>query len=166
MTAGASPGTDTESVQGLLADLGYRGDNLTEESLGRVPRPQIMRGQALTLVHKLLVGFIVEHLPPSRPASDEASELTDIDSSTRSCVERLIKLIFCSDEYVSRCQETQAGIDKQIELWNFLSRNASRRPFDRALVTIISGHVNSGFLSQLRTKHLPQKENHVRFACK
>jgi hypothetical protein len=50
----------------------------------------------------------------------------------------LIRLFFCSDEYASKCQDTQAGIDKQIELWNFLSRNAPERPYDQVVDKIIS----------------------------
>jgi hypothetical protein len=47
-------------------------------------------------------------------------------------------MLFCSDEYVSKSQETQAGIEKPIELWNYLIRNTSGRPYDQKVYKIIS----------------------------
>jgi hypothetical protein len=137
MTVEAVPGPAVEFDESDLADYEYTDDSITEESLRSVPRIQVRRGQTLTFIHELLVRFLREDLPPSQLAGDETSELIDIDSSIRFCVEELIRLFFCSDEYVSRCQDRQAAINKQIELWNFLSRNAPERPYDRVVDKII-----------------------------
>jgi hypothetical protein len=61
-----------------------------------------------------------------------------MERSIRGCVETLISLFLCGDQYPARCQDTPAGIDKQIELWNFVSRNPPWRPYDQFVEKIIS----------------------------
>jgi hypothetical protein len=70
--------------------------------------------------------------------ADETRHPSEIEDSIRSQVDSLISLFFCSDEYTSKSQESQAGIDKRIELWNHLARNTSERPYDHVVEKIIS----------------------------
>jgi hypothetical protein len=138
MTAEAALVALSELDEGDPVDYRYTGDSVTEESLRSIPRLQATRGETFSFIQESLVGFLREDLPYSQLVGDETSESNDMASSIRSCVEGLIRLFFCSDEYASKCQDRQAGIDKQIELWNFLSRNAPERPSDQVVDKIIS----------------------------
>jgi hypothetical protein len=86
MTADSAPGPGHELDERNLADYRYTGDDITEESLGSIPRLQVRRGQKLAFMQELLVRFLLEDLPPSQPAGDETSELKDMDSSIPFCV--------------------------------------------------------------------------------
>jgi hypothetical protein len=81
MTAEAAPRPGPELNEGDIADYGYRGNDITEESLGSVPRLQIRRRPKLTFMQELLIRFLLEDLPPSQPAGDEMGELNDMNSS-------------------------------------------------------------------------------------
>jgi hypothetical protein len=128
MIAEAVPRSGPEFDEGEIADSEFAGDSITEESLGSVPRLQVRRGETLTFIQELLIRFLHEDLSPSQPGGKETSERKDMERSIRGCVETLISLFFSGDQYPARYQDTPAGIDKQIELWNFVSRNAPGRP--------------------------------------
>jgi hypothetical protein len=92
----------------------------------------------LKFIQELRIRFLLEDLPPSQPGGKETSERKDMERSIRGCVETLISLFFCGDQYPARCQDTPAGIGEQIELWNFVSRNAPGGPYDQVVEKIIS----------------------------
>jgi hypothetical protein len=138
MIAEAAPRSGPEFDEGEIADYEFTGDRITEESLGSIPRLQVRRGETLTFIQELLIRFLLEDLPPSQPGGKETSERKDMERSIRGCVETLILLFFCGDQYPARCQDTPAWIDKQIGPWNFVSRNAPGRPYDQVVAKIIS----------------------------
>jgi hypothetical protein len=108
MTAEAPPwpGGGPELDEGNRADYEHTGNVIKDESITRAPRLQVTRRQTLIFIRELLVRFLLEHFLPSQPAGDETSEPNDMDGSIRSCMEGLIRRIFGSDRYVSRCQHT------------------------------------------------------------
>jgi hypothetical protein len=110
MTAEAALVDLPELDIGDPVDYRYTGDSITEESLRNIPRLQVTREETLSFIQELLVGFLLADLPSSQLVGDETSESNYIASSIRSCVEGLIRLLFCSDEYASKCQDTQAII--------------------------------------------------------
>jgi hypothetical protein len=130
MTAEAALVALPELDQGDPVDYRYTGDSITQESLRSIPRLQVTRGETLSFIQELLVGFLLEDLPSSQLVGDETSESNDLASSIRSCVEGLIRLFFCGDEYASKCQDTQAGIDKIISI---MSIPASEGSCERSL---------------------------------
>jgi hypothetical protein len=121
-----------------LADYEYSGDGITEDSLENVPRRQERAKQTLTFIRELLVQLLLEDLPQGEATSDDTRHPSEVEDSIRSLADNLITLFFCSDEYVSKSQETQAGIDKQIGLWNYLERNTPERPYVHIVDKIIS----------------------------
>jgi hypothetical protein len=121
-----------------LADCAYAGDSITEDALETISRFQVRKGETLTFIRELLVRFLCEDSPSHEPVGDDTSDSNDIENSIRSQVDNLITLFFCGDEYVSKSQETQAGIEKQVELWNYLARNTPGRPYDQVVDKIIS----------------------------
>jgi hypothetical protein len=138
MIAEAAPRSGPEFDEGEIADYEFTGDSITEESLGSVPGLHVRRGETLIFIQELLIRFLLEDLPPSQSGGKETSERKDRERPIRGCVETLISLFFCGDQYPARCQDTPAGIDKQVELWNFVSRNAPGWSYDQVVEKIIS----------------------------
>jgi hypothetical protein len=135
--AEVAPRSIPDVNDGDLPDCRYTGDSVTENSFENIPRLPVTSEKKLTFIQEVLVQFLLEQLPPGRSMGDGTDDPIQTEESIRSRVMSLISLFFCSDEYGSRCQDTQAGIDKQIELWNFLSRNAPGRPYDQVVERII-----------------------------
>jgi hypothetical protein len=67
----------------------------------------------------------------------DASDATNIESSIRSRLDSAITLLFYSDEYMSKPEDTQAGIGKQIEMWNCLVTKTPE-PYNHGFDQIIS----------------------------
>jgi hypothetical protein len=57
--AEAVPRPGPELDEGDLADYGYTGDGITQESPGIIPQLQEKRGQGLRFIQQLLVRFLL-----------------------------------------------------------------------------------------------------------
>jgi hypothetical protein len=161
MTTVASPGRPLDIKNDHLADYAYAGDSLAEGALEKISKLQVRKGETLPFIHELLVRFLCEDSPLNEPVGDDANNPNDIENSIRFRVDSLIILFCCSDEYMSKSQQTQAVIEKQIKLWNYLVRKTPGRPDRR------QNHVDyfhSSFRGHLRTKFLSPEENHETFS--
>jgi hypothetical protein len=120
-----------------LADYEYVGDSITEDLLENGPKLQGTTEETLTFIHKLIVQFLLEDLLAGEAITDKIRHPSETEDSTRSQMDSLINLFFCNDEYVSKSQEKQAEVDKQIGLWNSLARNTPEQSYEHVVDKII-----------------------------